>query len=168
MPSKSSALAKDFLPLESRQMRQQGKPTKQHPLSTSANDFNTDDEYDYYDYGVLGSGGRPKFSTLSLNKNRKSFQQRRGSAKMGVSATSALGSFSGHHAGGYGDEYCDNGISFALLLTAILGVAVMFWVLFTKITMAGRRRRSVHENQGLNDYMSFVETFEDLIYNGRI
>ena len=53
---------------------------------------------------------------------------------MKAAASGGYGSYSG-------DDYCDNGISIGLLLTAALGIAVMFYTLYTKITMAGGRRR---------------------------
>ena len=57
---------------------------------------------------------------------------------------------------GYG---CDNGISLGLLLTAALGIAVMFYTLYTKITMAGRRRRkrSLRESSEIEENMEIIE-----------
>ena len=57
---------------------------------------------------------------------------------------------------GYG---CDNGISLGLLLTAALGIAVMFYTLYTKITMAGRRRRkrSPRESSEIEENMEIIE-----------
>jgi len=139
------------LKIESRQMRQ----FRRNILTSEKIPV---DDYDYYDYdGLVSNGLKYKAG------NRELFNQRKGVP--GVSATSAMGSFSGFHAGGYGEEYCDNGISVALLITALLGLAVMFWVLYTKITMAaGRKRRSDH---GSKNYLTFLETFEDLVYAGR-
>ena len=46
---------------------------------------------------------------------------------------------SGSLSGGYGG--CDNGISLGLLITTLVSIAVMFYALYTKITMAGKKRK---------------------------
>ena len=47
---------------------------------------------------------------------------------------------------GYGSYYCDNGINIAILALTLAGLATMFYVLYTKITMlVGRRRRHAIE-----------------------
>ena len=52
-----------------------------------------------------------------------------------AAASQQYGSYSGHHK-------CDNGISLAILLTTLAGIASLFFILFTRITMfTGRRRR---------------------------
>ena len=52
-----------------------------------------------------------------------------------AAASQQYGSYSGHHK-------CDNGISLAILLTTLAGIATLFFILFTRITMfTGRRRR---------------------------
>ena len=51
-----------------------------------------------------------------------------------TAASDQLGSFDGHHK-------CDNGISICLTLTTLAGIAVLYYILFTRITMAGKRRR---------------------------
>ena len=47
--------------------------------------------------------------------------------------------------GSYSGKYkCDNGINLAILLTTLAGIATLFFILFTRITMfapAGGRRR---------------------------
>jgi hypothetical protein len=83
-------------------------------------------------------------------------------------SSNALGSFGGGNYGsyssGYGD-YCDNGISIGLLLTALLGIGVMFFTLFTKITMlTGRRRRAASEDQ--EALGTLVDKLQDVILGG--
>ena len=51
-----------------------------------------------------------------------------------TAASDQLGSFDGHHK-------CDNGVSICLLLTTLAGIGVLYFILFTRITMAGRRRK---------------------------
>ena len=54
---------------------------------------------------------------------------------------------------GYGGYYCDNGINIAILALTLAGLAAMFWILYTKITMlVGRKRRHAA------DYTSPVQT----------
>ena len=81
---------------------------------------------------------------------RKGFQERR----RGLSIDPILGSQSILNSGNrkevddnfgspsYGhDHYCDNGINMGLLCLALAGMGTMFWVLWTKVTMLGRRKK---------------------------
>ena len=47
---------------------------------------------------------------------------------------------------GYGGYYCDNGVNIAILALTLAGLAAMFYVLYTKITMlVGRKRRHAED-----------------------
>ena len=62
-----------------------------------------------------------------------------------AAASEQYGSYSGHHK-------CDNGISLAILLTTLAGIATLFYILFTRITMfTGRRRRKRSSSAGESD-----------------
>lgn len=50
-----------------------------------------------------------------------------------------LGSLSGHDKDHHDD--CDTGINITLLLLTLLAMGVLFFTLYTKITMAGMRRK---------------------------
>ena len=51
-----------------------------------------------------------------------------------TTASEQVGSYSGHHK-------CDNGVSICLLVTTLAGIGVLYFILFQRITMAGRRRK---------------------------
>ena len=54
--------------------------------------------------------------------------------------------------------YCDNGINIALLVTVLAGLATMFYILYTKITMlTGRKKRSVEQH--IAEYISLGRIF---------
>ena len=169
----------DLLTQESRQINRQYANNKLSPSSSQQ----SVDYYDYYDYAPVVSN-TPAVGKLSAGNNlagnglanRKAFQQRQGQGQLnrlgGLSAASSgIGAYSGNHASySGGEEYCDNGISIALLLTALLGIAVMFYVLYTKITKGRRRRRSTEELDTLEENMNPVwfamEHFQDYVYSG--
>jgi len=169
-----SSPEEDLLAMEGRQLSLK-TPLSDASLLSAASQLNSD-YYDYYDEGENGLGGLSgKLSGLQKNKaglnKMKAVQQRNGVSKLKVGASNNVGSFSGHSAG-YGEEYCDNGVSLALLLTALLGVAVMFYVLYTKITKAGRRRkRSTDElndlEEKMNPILTAMDNFEDIVYAGK-
>ena len=75
---------------------------------------------------------------------------------------------------GHGSSYCDNGINVAILILTLAGLAAMFYVLYTKITMlVGRRRRSALEYNTPVQQPPYIYTYnmEDIIseiYWGRI
>ena len=58
-----------------------------------------------------------------------------------TAASDQLGSYDGHHK-------CDNGVSICLTLTTLAGIGVLYYILFTRITMAGRRRRRKRRKRG--------------------
>ena len=121
--------------------------------------------YDYYDYNDYGGGA--KFSRRQLFDSTK--PKNPSPASLDVSASEPYGSFGGHH--GYHKE-CDNGISIGLLLTALLGIGVGFFTLFTKITMITKRRkkRSVGEHladKGSEGLGVLIEELHDIVYGGR-
>ena len=149
---------------------------------TNRNNRYQSNNYDYYDYDYGGSSNQ--------NQNnfspQQSFQQRRLNNNRGAGNGGILGGLnrrmsqmkaaaSGGHGSYSGDDYCDNGISIGLLLTAALGIAVMFYTLYTKITMAGGRRRKkrseVEENlvdvEAEIDPIKFsIDHITDFMYSG--
>ena len=149
---------------------------------TNRNNRYQSNNYDYYDYDYGGSSNQ--------NQNnfspQQTFQQRRLNNNRGGGNGGILGGLnrrmsqmkaaaSGGHGSYSGDDYCDNGISIGLLLTAALGIAVMFYTLYTKITMAGGRRRKkrseVEENlvdvEAEIDPIKFsIDHITDFMYSG--
>ena len=84
------------------------------------------------------------------------------------SGSQQYGSYS---SSGYG---CDNGISLGILITAALGIAIMFYTLYTKITMGRRRKKrsDVEENMDLVlqdvDPLQFaISHITDFLYSGQ-
>ena len=72
----------------------------------------------------------------------------------------------GHGAsyGSYGKMDCP-GIPIALLLTTLLGIGILGFILFTKITAAGRRKRNAKD--GPSSLLPF-EDFLNVVYLGMI
>ena len=133
------------------------------------------DYYEYYDYGdmkaKIGQGSakvKPQQHALSrrqldLDGVGSTFSRLLGSSSNSQGSYSGLyGSYSSH---GYDD--CDNGISIALLTTALLGIGVLFFTLYTKITM-GRKKRSADEEdfEGNDSFGVILNGFSDLVYGG--
>ena len=96
-------------------------------------------DYGSYDDGYSGYGG------YGVDKASKS----------GFGAQS-YGSYAG-----YGKQ-CP-GISISLLLISLLGVALMGYILWSKIVASGRRKRNV---AGIEDFWWFVENFGPILMNG--
>ena len=149
--------------------------------TTRNNRYQSNYDYnDYYDYGGSSNQKQNNFSP------QQTFQQRRLNNNRGAGNGGILGGLnrrmsqmkaaaSGGHGSYSGDDYCDNGISIGLLLTAALGIAVMFYTLYTKITMAGGRRRKkrseVEENlvdvEAEIDPIKFsIDHITDFMYSG--
>ena len=85
--------------------------------------------------------------------------------------TGLLGSESSMY-GSYSSGYKDcEGISIGLLLTALLGIGVLFFTLYTKITMLGRRRKrsAVQEAiaEDVDPISEFLENFQDFAFGGK-
>ena len=57
---------------------------------------------------------------------------------------------------------CNNGVSVALLLVTALGIGIMLYTLFTKVTM-GRKRKRSNENQEL---FPFFTPIKGLVVDG--
>ena len=81
-----------------------------------------------------------------------------------TAASDQLGSYSGHHK-------CDNGISICLLVTTLAGIAILYFILFTRITMAGRRRKKRGSSASYDDAWLPLRMFDsdsvvDFIVNG--
>ena len=68
----------------------------------------------------------------------------------------------GSYASGYGKQ-CP-GISIALLLISLLGIALMGYILWSKIVAAGRRKRDVAE---IADFWWLTENFLPILINGK-
>lgn len=82
-----------------------------------------------------------------------------GSSSKNSRIASALAAGGSDAYGSYSAKYDDcPGIPIALLLTTVLGLGVMIFALYTKITMAGRRRRK--RSSGL--FLEEVEEEEDV------
>ena len=121
--------------------------------------------YDYPDYGGGNRGyGAYGQNTNSNMRNRQfllgsSNQNNYGSGFGGSNQIdrSSYGSFSG----GYNE--CDSGISIALLLISLAGIATMFYILYTKI-QAGRKKRSSDET----DLWWAFENIETIVYSGKL
>ena len=111
--------------------------------------------YDYYDFS------QEKQQAAALYKN--AFAKRQAAPGSYVSSSDPYGSYSSK----YSD--CDNGLSLGLLVTALMGIGVMFFTLFTKITM-GRKKRSMPEDPltGLSDPIGMVlDRFQELVFGGK-
>ena len=143
--------------------------------SNNKNKYSSYDYYDYNDYGGsnnYGSNNQNYRQQQRLMRNNNNgglngFNRRMSNLK--GAASGMLGSYSS----GYDD--CDNGISIGLLLTAALGIAVMFYTLYTKITMAGGRRRKkrseVEENiqdveQDIDPVKFTIDHITDFMFSG--
>ena len=142
------------------------------------------DYYDYYDYGNGGGGGG--ISNQAVNKQqqfRQNFNQQRqfaaGGNNIAMGVNRRMSNMKAAASGGFGsysgDDYCDNGISIGLLLTAALGIAVMFYTLYTKITMAGGRRRKKRSEaeqlledveEEIDPLKYTVDHFTDFVFSG--
>ncbi len=87
-----------------------------------------------------------------------------------TSASEAVGSLSslyGSFSGGYGSKKDDcEGVSLALLLTTFASIGVVFFAVFTKLTMIiGRKKRSIPG--GTQDTLATVlDNLHTLIYEG--
>ena len=125
--------------------------------------------YDYPDYGHNGGGNRG-YGAYGQNTNSNNMRNRQfllgssnqnnyGSGYGGSNQIdrSSYGSFSG----GYNE--CDSGISIALLLISLAGIATMFYILYTKI-QAGRKKRSSDQT----DLWWAFENLETIVYSGKL
>lgn len=68
----------------------------------------------------------------------------------------------GHH--GYYE--CDTGINIAALAATLAGIAALGFILYTKITMAGRRRRKRDHSDFFFD-MEILPNFSELVLHGK-
>ena len=124
------------------------------------------DYYDDYDY-------TPSYNNYN-NRNLYNRQYNKQNTALSNGLNRRMGSnynmrTAASHGSYSGDDYCDNGISIGLLLTAALGIAVMFYTLYTKITMAGGRRRRKRDEQEEGDIESLkfgLEHITDFFYSG--
>ncbi len=85
-----------------------------------------------------------------------------GIMEMLTSASGLVGSFSSYYASGHKEEEACQGISLSLLLTTFASIAVLFFAVYTKLTMLGRKRkRSVGDESDLSigDVLSDIPYF---------
>ena len=118
------------------------------------------DYYGYYDYPTNQDIKLQQQQAAALHNN--AFAKRQSLAGAFASSSDHYGSYSSKH------DDCDNGISLGLLTTALLGIGVMFFTLFTKITK-GRRKRSLGEDalSGIYDTASMTwDQFQELAFGG--
>jgi hypothetical protein len=154
--------------------------------AASTNNYNRRNQYnspaydDYYDYDYTQQSAapapRPQNNRVGqgggaggVYRNSQSQQKqvnRNGLSNRRIQAAASGGY--GSHSSGY--EKCDNGISIGLLLTAALGIAVMFYTLYTKITMAGRRRkrRSEELEEDINPLRFTLDHITDFAFSGNV
>ena len=92
-----------------------------------------------------------------------------GSSGYGSSGTSGYGDSSPGYAvyprsGSYSSSYEQDcpGLSIALLLITLLGIGVLFYILYTKIVAAGRRKRGLEDEQWW-----YILHMEEIILSGR-
>ena len=129
---------------DNRQMRDSNGPQRRQKFDYYYADLY--DEYgDYNNYYDTNSG--------------TGSQNRRGSHGSDDHSNSRLyGSPSGYTSTYY---ECDDGISIGLLVISALGIAVMWYILYTKI-VGGRRKRSYHSD----NILWFIQHTEEIIING--
>lgn len=129
--------------------------------------------FDYYDYDY-GRYAAPALARRQLYVGKSKLPSK-SIKKPASSSSDMLGSFSslfGSYSGGYHDK-CDNGISLGLLLTTLLGIGVMFFALFTKITMGRRKKRSLTsspaglEEESDFDVYTLLDKFTDIVNGGK-
>ena len=111
--------------------------------------------------------------------NHNSFRRRVGNVAVGgvgvkdskKSASSKIGGGSSDIYGSFSGGYDCPGISIAILLIAAAALAIMFYVLFTKITMIGRRRKRSYREE-LAEQMGqagiVAERFQDTVIGGKM
>ena len=117
------------------------------------------DYYDDYDYSYPSYNTRNLYNRQIQNSQNFGLNRRMGGSAYNMRTAASHGSYS--------DDYCDNGISIGLLLTAALGIAVMFYTLYTKITMAGgRRRKKRDEDEEIESFKFGLEHITDFFYSG--
>ncbi len=131
------------------------------------------DYYDYYDYGS-GNQNQQQYNRQRQQQSYRNFRQNGNNNNPGINRRNGLAGLLGAASGGYGSyssgyDECDNGISIGLLLTAALGIAVMFYTLYTKITMAGRRRkkRSDEIAEDVNPIPFVLSNILDFVFSGK-
>ena len=147
--------------------------------SNSGRDMGDYDYYQYYDYGYTRPSKKPQKSVWGRQRRQQQIRHRQillgGASDAGdnrvpssssggdddlVSDLTASGS---DLYGSFDDGYCDTGISIALVALAVLGVAVMFFVLLNKINGRRRRRRREEEETGWTiDKDTLIEIIDNL------
>ncbi|XP_040571075.1 uncharacterized protein [Lepeophtheirus salmonis] len=131
---------------------------KTRPTTAALTQYNNQNRVlpeEYYDYD---------YNEYDYSKKVKN-KQRGESAKFTKNRSSGYGSdsYGGDvgYGGGGGHSECETGVSIGLLLTAALGIGVMLFTLFTKITMGRRRRR-----REIDEYTDMIPDFLPIVMSG--
>lgn len=100
-----------------------------------------------------------------LGSNPNQYTTGSGSGYGGVGGEQGPISRGGHGSFSSGYSECDSGISIALLLISLAGIAVMWYILYTKLVaaQAKRKKRSLDNT----DLWWFVENIEGVVLSGR-
>ena len=110
----------------------------------------------------------PRYSAMTPRREKTTFQGLQPAASSLVASTSLLNwakpkeaeDNEGSLSSGYGGYYCDNGVNIAILALTLAGLAAMFYVLYTKITMlVGRRRRHAEDYNSPVQELPYTYTY---------
>ena len=121
-----------------------------------------------------GSSMNPIYHDMTSYKARNTFDPIQSSGSSLVASTSLMNwvnpkeadDSEGSLSSGYGGYYCDNGVNIAILALTLAGLAAMFYVLYTKITMlVGRKRRSAEKyNSPVKEFpYNYTYNIDDII-----
>ena len=106
----------------------------------------------YGDYSDYSS----KTDNYGDKSNYDTLDNRSGSYGIGHNAVKY-----GSYASGYGDK-CP-GISIALLLISLLGIALMGYIFYLKVVAAGRKKRAT---LGIDGFLWLAENIESIVFRG--
>jgi hypothetical protein len=121
------------------------------------------DEYDYADenyYSFSPSQYRSRYGDYSDYPSRADTYRDQTDRSRGGSYGHESAKF-GSYASGYGDK-CP-GISIALLLISLLGIALMGYIFYLKVVDAGRKKRAT---SGIDGFLWFAENIESILFRG--
>ncbi len=91
-------------------------------------------------------------------------------------AIASMGSLYGSFGSGYGSSHKEDdceGISLALLATTFLGIGALFFTLYTKLTMLGKKKkRSIEDGTEISDFVTdpvnaLLNEFHMVVFGGR-
>ena len=109
-----------------------------------------------------------RYNTMMPIRQKYQFEGLQSSGSSLVASTSLLNwanpkeatDNEGSLSSGYGGYYCDNGVNIAILALTLAGLAAMFYVLYTKITMlVGRRRRHAEDYNSPVQELPYTYTY---------